>query len=169
MSAPREACFEALFAIIEGLVAATGDEPSTARPLRVASRALRSWDDVGPGECPAAFLVAAGEQRQNRPGFPSLITLTATLVIYVKNVDGRENVPSTAVNAIISAIEDALQRQPTDGPVPAALFPVVQGWGTTLGGLCYTCSIDQSLEIFEGFIGVDTAAQIPIVMLTSDR
>jgi hypothetical protein len=133
MSAPREALFAALFAVIETLVAPTGEDLTEATPLRVASRSLRSWDDVGPGECPIAFLVAAGEQRQTKPGFPSTVQVEASLIIYAKNEDGRNTVPSTAVNAIISAV------------------------GTTLGGLCYTCTIGQRIEIFEGFIGVDTA------------
>lgn len=173
MSAPREALFAALFAKLEGLVAPPAndtslDNLSTATPLRTASRTLRSWDDCPPADCPAAFLTAAGEQRVTRRGLPSFIRIRTQVIVYVKNDGGRDNVPSTALNAMISAMEDKLKREPTEGPGALALFPDIQSWGTTLGGLCYTCSIGDSLEIFEGFQGADSIAVIPIDMLTTD-
>lgn len=166
MSAPREDLFVALFAILETLVGETD-----ASPLRFASRALLSWDDCPPGQCPAAFLVAAGEDRITRRGFPAMINVKAHIIVYAKNDQGRDQVPATQLNALISAIEDALQRQPSEGPAPAALFPQNPDmtFGTTLGGLCYTCQIGSAVDIFEGFQGPDAVAAIPVEMLTTDR
>lgn len=169
MSAPREELFVALFAKIEGLVAPVGADLSVAAPLRIASRSLRSWDDTPAGECPAAFLIADSESRTTTRGFPSLIRIDAEIVVYAKNMDGRDTVPSTQLNALISALEDALRRTTAEGPAPTAMFPMIQAWGTTLGGLCYTCAIGDRIEIFEGFQGADSCALIPVYMLTTDR
>lgn len=163
MPANREPCFAALFARIEGLT--QGDEPT----LRFASRVLRTWDDVPPSECPAAFLQKGAETVDDRPGLPPIWSLEADLIVYAKNDEGRNTVPSIQINALITAVEQMLQRTPTEGPVAAAIFPNNPDgmWGTTLGGLCYTCTINGTIEVFEGIVGGGSVTIIPIIIVTS--
>lgn len=165
MSAPREEIAVALLAKLQALVDA---EPPL---LTTASRVFRSWDDVGGGECPAAFLIADGETRTKRRGLPDLIAIKSLVVIYCKNDQGRDGVPATQLNAALSAVEDALQRQPSEGQAPLGLFPQNPDFtfGTTLGGLCYSCGIAETVEIYEGFQGADAVCVIPILSLTTDR
>lgn len=162
MSVPREEIAVALFAILEGMV--------TDGTLKTASRSLRSWDDVAPGECPAAFLVKEDESRVVRRGFPAMVNARAGVFVYVKNMDGRDTVPATAINAVLSALENALRRQPADGPAPTALFPDNPDltFGSTLGGLCYFVAMGD-VTVDEGFIGVDSVAYVPIDCFTTER
>lgn len=159
MAANREACFVALTTRLEAI-----------EDFELVSRTVRSWDDVGPGECPAGFLVKASESVDARGGMaPPIWTLEADFVIYCKNREGRATVPSTQLNALLTAVESALQRQPTEPPNPDAIFannPDMM-WGTTLGGLCYTCAISGTIEVFEGVIGGGAVAIVPIQIITS--
>lgn len=168
MATPREALFVALLAKLTTLIDA--DDPD-AGILKTASRVLLSWDDCPPGDCPAAFLVADGERRTTARGMPSLVRIDARILVYCKNDHGRETVPATQLNAVLSGIEDALQRQPAEGPAPVPLFPQNPDmtFGTTLGGLCYSCSIGETVDIVEGFQGADAVAAIPVVMWTTDK
>lgn len=167
MSTPREALFVALFDKLSALVGADGD----GSVFRSASRVLLSWDDCPSSMCPAAFLLADGEVHLARRGLPPMVVVKALVIIYAKNDQGRDGVPSTQLNACISAIEDALQRTPLDGPAPTAIFPQNPDltFGTTLGGLCYSCSIAQTVDLFDGFQGANAVATIPIELLTTDR
>ncbi len=166
MAAPREDLFVQLLAKLTALVG-TGDDAV----LRYASRALLSWDDCPPAMCPAAFLVAAGESHTKRRGLPSLVLIHGQIIVYAKNDQGRDQVPATQLNNLISAVEDTLKRTPQEGPAPSALFPQNPDltFGTTLGGLCYTCQIGPSIDIFEGFQGADAVAIIPVEMWTTER
>lgn len=163
MPANREPCFAALFARIEALT--EGDAPT----LKFASRALRSWDDTPPSECPAAYLTKGPESVDDRRGLPPIWSLEADLIIYAKNDEGRNTVPSIQINALLDAIEEMLQRTPTEGPADGAIFPNNPDmmWGTTLGGLCYTCTINGTVEVYEGVVGGGAVAIVPILIVTS--
>lgn len=155
----REACFVALF-----------DRLSVLEDFKFTSRVFQSWDDTPPPQCPAMFMVKDREREiPAAQGMPPLVTLTARLVLYVRNDEGRLVPPSTQINNLLDAIDGALKRKPEEGPVANANFlnNPPSTWGTSLGGLCYTCKRQGEVMTFEGIIGSDAQVVLNIDMLIS--
>lgn len=159
MPAHREAIFSALF-----------DRIKAIDGFNYASRRFISWDDTPPPAQPAFFLVKSNEGHEPRTRLPPQIQLEAKLFIYCRN-DDRDAAPSSQLNDLLEAIEQALQLQPSETPTgPLSKFATqVQGytWGTTLGGLCHQCQIEGTVEIFEGVIAGVAEAIVPIVIWTT--
>jgi hypothetical protein len=95
---------------------------------------------------------------------PPVWTLTPTIYLYARATDGDPYAtPGTKMNALIKAVEDALERKSTD------LLPYggPEEWSTTLGGLCSHCRISGNIETDEGLLGHQAVAVIPIEILAS--
>lgn len=158
MAVDREALFVALF-----------DRLSSLDGFVYASRIFRSWDDTPAAEMPTLYLTKSDEtSRYSVQGLPTLWRFEAHATLYIGN-DALEPA-STRINAIITAVEAALERKPMDGPLPGYGFPANPNggtFGTTLGGLCYACQISGTVQVFEGIISNDAVVMIPIEMLTT--
>jgi hypothetical protein len=155
----REACFAALF---QRLQAVPG--------FKFTSRVFQSWDDTMPPQCPAMFMVKDFERTvAAAQGMPPLFVLTARVVMYARNDEGRLVPPSTQLNDLLDGIDAAIKRTPEEGPVAGANFlnNPPGTWGTSLGGLCYTCQRQGEVMIFEGIIGSDAQAVVKIDILIS--
>lgn len=166
MAVNREAIFAALFARLAGLA-----DPALAGGLlfRYATRIYEGWDETAPSQKPALQLRKGPETPTPRRGLPSLWTLSAGVIVYATADDAREVPASTQLNQLLTAIEGALERKPTDGPIAGAIFPNNPDlvFGTTLGGLCYSCQIVPSVEVFEAGIDQDLLAIVPLEILTT--
>lgn len=166
MPVQRETIFAALFARIETIV---DPDLRDGKLLRYATRVFEGWDETAPSQCPAAQLRKGPETRTQRLGAPPIVSLGASIAIYCKNDELRQTPASVQLNELIDAIEAMLERQPLDGPAPAAIFPNNPSYfyGTTLGGLCFSCQIAGTIEVWEGVIDQDSVAIIPLEILTT--
>lgn len=141
----REQIFCALFELLEQVPGFT-----------TAERRLRHWNDVGSSEQPYLCL-AQGQQSviQGDPakGVKPKWTLSADIYIYVKTDD---EPPSSLLNPLLDAVEQALQPQNPD----------INQW-QTLGGLVTHCWIEGTIETDEGTLGDQAVAIIPINILVN--
>lgn len=166
MPANREPCFAALFALLEELGV---EADPTNGVFKLISRTIKTWDDVQSAQAPACFLAKGNETTEQRRGMPQLWRLEADIVIYCKVDEGRDTIPSIQLNEIISLVEGKLERKPTEVAAAGALFAdnPDMTFGTTLGGLCYTCAINGTVEVFEGLTGGGSVAIIPVEIITT--
>ena len=139
----REQIMSALVTLVEGSAGFVSVE-----------RRLRHWGKVA-GQ-PAAFVLETGNQYQQHGGsFPPIRELEAEIVIYAST--DPQAPPGTTLNALLDAVEQALMPPP--------------GQAQTLGGLVAHCWIGGDdgqkarIEIFEGHLGEQAAAVIPIRIL----
>lgn len=138
----REAIFAALFALV-----------SATPGVVTKSRKLLHWNDVSPSAQPALFQ-AQGKQTVGQPaanGLPTKWMLEATLYLYV-NTQGATS-PGEVMNPVLDAIT-------------ALLDPTPLGQPQTLGGLVQWVRIEGSIDTFEGTLGDQEVAMIPIRILT---
>lgn len=159
MAAQREPIFQALFALLQGI----GD-------FKLASRVFLSWDDVAASQLPALFLVKGNESQTITQGLPPMWRLRAWAIFYCSNDEGRLTPPSAQINELLTSLELALQRKPTEPPpaiAPTFLANPAGSWGTSLGGLCYGCQIAGEVLIYEGNIAGTAEANVPIEILTT--
>ena len=163
MAAQRELIFAALF-----------DRLSAISFFRYSSRVFQSWDDTPPSVQPAFFLLKGAEEGNIKlQGAPSGWKLKATVCVYISNDETTHNepsvAPSTTLNNAITLIEAALQMQSGELPNLAGTFPSRPpgSFTTTLGGLCYSCQIVGTVEVFDGAIAGTAVALIPIEILTT--
>jgi hypothetical protein len=160
MAAQREPIFSALFALLTGVAG-----------FAFTSRVFQDWDSVEPAECPAMFLAKGPEEAiVSKVGLPPMWKLRANGVMYCRNDEGRLVAPSIQINELLTLWEAALERKPTEPPITGVpQFPnTPQGyWGTSLGGLCYSCQITGQIQIFEGYISGTAMAVVPIEILTT--
>ncbi len=155
----REKVFVALF-----------DRLAAVEGFKFTSRVAESWDDVPPSQSPAMFMVKDFERTlPYAQGMPPLFVLTARLVMYARNDQGRLVPPSTQINNLLDGVDAAIKRTPEEGPLAGANFlnNPPGTWGTSLGGLCYTCQRQGEIMIFEGVIGSDAQAVVKIDILIS--
>lgn len=75
--------------------------------------------------------------------------LNVSVFVYVRTIDGIP--PATVLNPILDQIE-------------AMLLPAY-GMKQTLGGLCDSCYIDGEIQTYEGTLGEQEVAIIPIKIL----
>ena len=153
MSLDREAIYAALFTRLQNL---TG--------IVTASRVWKHWDDVDVCEQPALYLAQGSERPIQQRGTPPQWTLTPTIYLYVRATEGDPYAaPGTKLNALIKAIEGALERKAAD----VAPYGGPEEWSTTLGGLCSHCKISGTIETDEGLLGNQSVAVIPIEILAT--
>jgi hypothetical protein len=141
----REAIQAALFDLLT-----IGD--SAVPGIRLAGRRLKSPQDVGPGNCPALFMIYRGETVQWTGMQPLKRVMHLDLVFYAHS--GDKSFPtSSLLNPLLDAVELAL------GANDAA---VVQ----TLGGLARRVTINGRIDTDEGLLGEYAFAIVPIEILT---
>ena len=154
MALDREAIMSALYERIAG-----------SYPWVTTGRRLLLWQDLAASDQPAVF-VTAGTQSAvySDRGNPVIWTLRATVTIYARHDEPRE-APEAEMNALITAVEAALEKLSTENAAP--LGAPGAGWNTTLGGLVYFARVDGDVETDEGSLGDQAVAIIPVVMLAT--
>lgn len=149
----------------EAIMAALFERIASSHAWATSSRRLRIWQDVPASEQPAVFVTAGSQSTQySDRGNPPISLLRATVYVYSRHDDPTQT-PETQMNDLISAVEAALEKQPTEqaGPLGAP----GGGWSTTLGGLVVYARVDGDVETDEGALGDQAVAIIPVVMLAT--
>jgi hypothetical protein len=140
VTASRESIYAALFAI-----------GRAAPSLKTSSRRARLWTDVPASEQPALFQMQLKEDSApDAPGKPYKWVLRVEWGIYVNSGDDALSIPSQQLNPILDYVEK--QIPPWDA----------YGCPQRLGGLVYDCRIEGTIEIFEGALGPQAIAIVPI-------
>ena len=139
--ANREVAWSALFAMFSGLP-----------QFKTCTRHLKHWQDVPPEDQPALFLQVTGEMAQPVRGQPTRIVLEGNVWLYVRT-DG------DPVGPILNPLLDL---------VDSALAPKNDGdHAFTLGGIVHHCWIEGNTQVFEGDLGNEAVAVIPVKMLVT--
>ena len=139
MSLVREPIYSALFA---QLAAISG--------LVTTSRRLLHWTDCGPNMQPALFMTQGAEDATSQQkGLPYKWALSVKVWVYVNVQDGQA--PAPVINPILDQI--------------TALLTPINGNKLTLGGLVDELIIDGTIETFEGTLGNQEVAVVPIKIL----
>jgi hypothetical protein len=135
----REPIFAALFSKIQ-----------TVQGVTTFSRVLKHWNDCDPSEQPAIYM-AQGNQFASHQSkdTPYKWDLSVNLYVYVRTSDGIA--PATVLNPILDQAESVLTP--------------MHGMKQTLGGLCDACYIDGEIQTYEGTLGQQEVAIIPIKIL----
>lgn len=137
----REAIQAALFARVAG----NGCGPSD---FRLASRRLKSPQEVGPGNCPALFQIYKGETVAWSGAQPLKRVMHLDLVIYVHS--GDKSFPtSSLLNPLLDGLETLFG---AGDPEPSE----------TLGGLVKRVTINGRIETDEGLLGEYAYAVVPV-------
>lgn len=137
----RETAYVALFNKLTGIAS-----------LKSCTRRLKHWQDVPAEDQPALYMEHTGESTSIVRGQPARIVLEVNLWVYVRS---EGNPVGPVINPVLDAIE-------------AALLPQNEGDHTlTLGGLVHHCWIEGSTQIFEGDLGEEAVAIIPVKLLVT--
>lgn len=145
MITARETIYAALFAKV-----------TQAANFVTTSRMLVHWADVPPEGHPALFLRQVSETYSRQRGLPPRVQLSVEVYMYVHTMQQQlaPNVtPSTLLNPLLDSVEATLA--PDDGSNQVQ----------TLGGLVSHCWIEGQIEIFEGVLGDQAVAIIPVSIL----
>lgn len=145
MNVSRETIYAALFSLVSG-----------SASFATTSRKLRHWSDVGAEEQPALFQQQLDEDIAQSRGTPANITLHAQLYIYVTTASQQtapDVVPSQLINPLIDAVDSALAGDD------------IANFVQTLGGLVSHCWIEGKIETYEGLLGDQAVAIIPVAIL----
>lgn len=143
----RETIYQALFDLVDSTARAAGAVTT--------SRKLRHWADVPAVEQPAVFQAQRNESSDQARGRPEKWTLNVDLYVYVNTSADPAAAPTTLLNPIIDALDDAFQSCAPDGPV-------------TLGGLVSHAWITGPIETSEGLLGDQEVAIIPIEIVGAE-
>lgn len=139
----REPIYAALFSLL-----------SRSAGFQTVGRRLQSWDDTP--EQPALFQVQAGEKAEQKiAGGPYRWMLSVRVWIYAKTDGASGTAPSSALNPLVDAVVAAIGQSPT-------------GERQTLGGLVQNAWIDGDIRIYEGVLGQQAIAIIPISILVAN-
>ena len=139
MSLVREPIYSALFAQLSAIAG-----------LVTTSRRLLHWSDCSPNMQPALFMTQGTQKSQTQQkGLPYKWDLLVKVWIYVNVPDGTS--PDPVVNPILDQI--------------TALLTPANGNKLTLGGLVDEVIIDGDIETFEGTLGSQEVAIVPIRIL----
>ena len=137
----RETVYVALLALLASLP-----------QLKVCTRRLKHWQDVPAEDQPALYMEHSGEIAVPVKGLPTKIVLELNLWIYVRNAG---DAAGLVLNPVLDAIEKALQ-------------PINEGdHALTLGGLVHHCWIEGQTQIFEGDLGEEAVAIVPVKLLVT--
>ncbi len=140
----REAIQAALFAYL------TSNETGLTT-IKIASRRLKSPQDVGAGNCPALCQIYKGETVEWSGMQPLKRIMHLDLVLYVHT--GDKSFPtSSLLNPMLDAIEESF------GADDPARVP-------TLGGLARRVTINGRIETDEGLLGEYAYAVVPVDIL----
>lgn len=140
----------------ETIYAALFTKVSTAANFVTVSRYLKHWADVPAEAHPALYQRQVTESYERVRGLPQKTRLNVELYVYVHTMAQSldpEITPSQLINPLLDAVEASL--------APDNLQANVQ----TLGGLASHCWIEGSVEVFEGLLGDQAVAIIPVSIL----
>jgi hypothetical protein len=136
----RETIYQALFTLASG-----------AANFVTTSRRWKHWGDVDAASQPALFQNQKGEHVVAKNGLPAQRKLLVDLCLYASNGD-----PNLAGSSFLNPLLDAVE---------AALAPDPATERQTLGGLVSHAFINGAVEIFEGVIGDQAVAIVPVEIL----
>lgn len=150
----REPIYAAIFQYLAGLTA--GGAPLFA----TATRQLTTWEDVPPESQPALLMQQEQEASQYVRGLPTTWTGRVRVYIYVCTQSALDPsvVPAQLLNPLLDAVEAALAPDK---------FPQDSDGVDTLGGLVSHMAIEGTIEIFQGDLGSEAVAVVPISFLVS--
>lgn len=135
----REPIYAALFAKLQ-----------TIPGIVTSSRRLLHWSDCPDDMQPAIYMTQAGETVETQiKGAPYKWTMAVKIWVYVRVTDGAA--PGPVINPILDAIEAVLTPQ--------------AGIKQTLGGLCDEVIINGQIDTYEGTLGSQEVALVPITIL----
>lgn len=141
----------------ETIYQALFDRLRLATGVKTASRRLKHWNDVPAKDQPALYTAQGGEVPEQVRGVPTKWRLSVDVYLYV-TVPKDTDIPATALNGLIGAIRDAMA--PPEG---LDRLKGVQ----TLGGLVSHAWISGQIEVYDGVLGNQAVAMIPIEILTA--
>lgn len=145
----RETIYAALFAKFATLTSGTG-------PLfKTATRKAKTWEDVSIEDQPAVLLVQKRETVERGRGLPSRWVLHVDVLLYAHTAANMDPdvTPSQILNPLMDAVEGALSIDDYSNNT------------CTLGGLAHHVCIDGTVEYFEGDLGDQACAVIPITIV----
>jgi len=141
----REQISAAFFALVAG-----------AADFTATSRRFVHWDQVNETQMPFLTMLKTGEARARQSeGLPSL-TITAHVFIYMSAGMDPEDVPDTAMNALLDALDAAVAPGGADA---------LNGNKQTLGGLVSHCYPLGPVFVDTGDIDGKAVAAIPFQIL----
>lgn len=146
MTAPtREQVSVAFFNLIAG-----------AADFTATSRRFVHWDQVNETQMPFLTMLKTGEQRgRQSEGLPTL-TINAHVFVYLSAGMDPRDVPDTAMNAVLDAIDAAVAPSGADA---------LAGNKQTLGGLVAHCYLLGSVFIDTGDVDGKAVAAMPFQIL----
>lgn len=147
----REPIYAAVLAFFAALT--IGGAPA----FKTATRKWKTWEDLPKEDQPALLLRQVTETARYRKGLPTIWQCDIALMLYVSTNAQMDEavVPSELLNPLLDAIEAAIA---IDDPANNA---------ATLGGLVSHVAIQGDIAIFEGTLGDEAVAVVPIQFLTS--
>jgi hypothetical protein len=141
----REQAYLALFNHIQ-------QAPSMSGLVKTFTRRLKHWADVGPEDQPALYMEQTGEQAVPASRQPTKNVLEINLWLYLQTNEGE-------VGPIINPLLDGIEK---------SLTPSNDGnYTQTLGGLVHHCWIEGQTQIFEGDLGAEAVAIVPVKILVT--
>jgi hypothetical protein len=142
----RETIYAALFDLLTGI-----------NGIKKFSRRLLHWSETNSADQPALFLVQGHQApQQTGRGIPPKWILRAELYLYVNAGSDPNVIPAQQLNKLLDKIEAALR--------PSTGNDQMQNT-QTLGGLVSHCWLDGEIEVFDGALGEQSVAIIPISIL----
>jgi hypothetical protein len=132
--------------------------------IQFVTRQALNYEQAGTFRQPSLEILSHSQTPKERRGMPPVWTLATQLVVFVRSstvatpTDGTTS--DTALNAIVTEIEAALETQPGEDP---------DTYGTTLGGLVSHCWISGSVDFVQGVSGGQAWALIPVEILAAGK
>lgn len=147
----REPIYAAIFAFFAGLTA--GGSPL----FKFATRKAVPWENVDASQQPALLQMQGRETAVYRKGMPTVWRCQIELLLYVHTgaLEDPDITPAQLLNPLLDAIEASIA---VDDQFNDAC---------TLGGLVSHCAINGPIEMFEGNVGSEAVAVVPIEFLTT--
>jgi hypothetical protein len=142
----REQIAVAFFDLIEG-----------AANFTATSRRFVHWDQVNETQMPFLTMLKKGERRERQAEGLPILVLEFHVFIYTTAGMDPENVPDTAMNALLDAIDGAVK------PAGADVFQNRQ----TLGGLVSHCYALGDAFVDDGDVDGKGVAAIPFEILVA--
>lgn len=123
--------------------------------LKTSSRKIKHWSDVPAKQQPALFMIQGGETPEQNSGLNPKWRLKAEIYLYVNPGEGKSIIPSQVMNGLLKNVRDALAHDSIMARV------------CTLGGLVTHCWISGEIEVYDGVLGEQAVAVIPVEILTA--
>lgn len=151
----REAIYSALFTLFANLA---GSDNTLL--FKTATRNLKTFEELPPEGQPAILMQQRTESGRYVRGLPTVWEGHVVLYVYVTTqamVD-QSVVPAEILNPLLDAIEAAIAPDKFDQDPDGVV---------TLGGLVSHVAIEGTIEIFQGDLGNQEVAMVPITFLTA--